>query len=165
MQFSHEFHFIFSPFKILLISRDCLTYAHWAAASGKSRVVGSDGQTDGRFCLSTLAKKIYGWWHNGIYLICPKRYSNPTHVSQQEKGSKVYNFHNLAHSFLKKNFKLPDSNHSTLPFHFGTHFVCIFSNFLLLHILRYIAVKPGAINSEVIGICLIEKNHAYLIKY
>ena len=34
-----------------------------------------------------------------------------------------------------------------------------------LHIVRYIAVKPGAINSEVIGICLIEKNHAYLIKY
>ena len=49
-------------------------------------------------------------------------------------------------TFFQKKFS---NFHSTLsiPFlKFGTHFVYMFSNFLLLHILRYIAVKPGAIN-------------------
>ena len=68
-----------------------------------------------------------------------------------KKKAAKYTISTILHTvFSKKNFKLPDTNHSTLsiPFlKFGTHFVYMFSNFLLLHILRYIAVKPGAINS------------------
>ena len=148
MQFSHEFHFIFSPFKILLISRDCLTYAHWAAASGKSRVVGSNGRTDGSVCPPWQRRSMVDGTMEFISSVLKGTPIQPMY--HNKKKAAKYTISTILHTFFFKVFKLPDTNHSTLsiPFlKFCTHFVCMFSNFLLLHILRYIAVKPGAINS------------------
>ena len=138
MQFSHEFHFIFSPFKILLISRDCLTYAHWAAASGKSRVVGSDGRTDGSVCPPWQRRSMVDGTMEFISSVLKGTPIQPMY--HNKKKAAKYTIFTILHTFFQKKF----SNCLILiillwAFHFWNLSVCfqIFYYYIYLDTLQW----------------------------